>query len=153
MIVSRSSTPPAAWTSRGHEIVAPRTPDDPVIGRGTCTSALRLAVEWPAPGIVVVRIRGEIDLATVPRLTELIRQRLTAAALHTVVLDLSEVSFASSAAVELLLHTQRRAEHRGIRLFVVPGAGAMLRLLTITRLRERFVCRETAAEAVAEARA
>lgn len=151
MIVSRSGMPPAAWTSGGDAIVAPRSGDEPSIVHGTCTSALRLAVEWPTAGVVVVRIGGEIDLATVPRLTELIRQRLTAAALHTVVLDLSEVSFASSAAIELLLHTQRRAEHRGIQLLVVPGDGAMLRLLTITGLRERFVCRESAAEAVTEA--
>ncbi|WP_190813537.1 STAS domain-containing protein [Saccharopolyspora pogona] len=152
MIVSRSSMPPAAWARGGHAIVAPHTAEDPVAAHASCTSALRLAVEWPASGVVVVRIGGEIDLATVPRLTELIRQRLTAAALQAIVLDLSEVSFASSAAIELLLHTQRRADHRSTKLFVVPGHGAMLRLLTITRLRERFVCRESAAQAVAEAR-
>ncbi|MEV0697856.1 STAS domain-containing protein [Saccharopolyspora sp. NPDC050389] len=152
MIVSRSGMSPAAWVGTGHAIVAPRASDDPIVAHPMCTSALRLAVEWPVPGVVVVRIGGEIDLATVPRLTELIRQRLTAAALQAIVVDVSEVSFASSAAVELLLHAQRRAEHRRTRLFVVPGHGAVLRLLTITGLRERFVCRATAAEAVAEAR-
>ncbi|KAA5834638.1 STAS domain-containing protein [Saccharopolyspora hirsuta] len=142
---------PVAWAGSGPAIVAPRAPVDPVIGHG-CSSALRLAVEWPASGVVVVRIGGEIDLATVPRLTELIRQRLTAAALRTVVLDLSEVSFASSAAVELLLHVQRRAEHRGVGLLVVPGGGAVWRLLVVAGLRDRFACRDSAAEAVSEAR-
>ncbi|MBB5158188.1 STAS domain-containing protein [Saccharopolyspora phatthalungensis] len=151
MIVSRSGMPPAAWTDHGHAIVTPCTADDPVATHATSVSALRLAVEWPAAGVVVVRIGGEIDLSTVPRLTEVIRQRLTAAALNTVILDLSGVSFASSAAIELLLHSQRRADHRGVQLFVVPGGGAILRLLTITGLRERFVCRETAAQAVADA--
>ncbi|WP_229680164.1 STAS domain-containing protein [Saccharopolyspora thermophila] len=132
--------------------MTPRTADDALTGHAGSSRTLRLAVEWPACGVVVVRIGGEVDLSTVPRLAELIRQRLTAAALRSVVLDLSEVTFASSAAVELLLHVQRRAEHRGIRLFVVPGEGALLRLLTITQLREQFVCRATAAEAVAEAR-
>ncbi|MDA3630981.1 STAS domain-containing protein [Saccharopolyspora oryzae] len=152
MIVSRSGMRAAVWAGSGPAIVAPREPVDPVIGHGGCSPALRLAVEWPAPGVVVVRIGGEIDLATVPRLTELIRQRLTAASLRSVVLDLSEVSFASSAAVELLLHVQRRAEHRGVGLWVVPGSGAMVRLLLVTGLRERFVCRDSAAEAVSEAR-
>lgn len=150
MIVSRSGRRSVAWTGSGPAIVAPRAPSDPLIGH-SCPAALRLAVEWPAPGVVVVRIGGEIDVATVPRLAELIRQRLTAAALQTVVLDLSAVSFASSAAVELLLHVQRRAEHRGVGLLVVTG-GVVLRLLVITGLRERFACRDSAAEAVSEAR-
>lgn len=150
MIVSRSSMRPVARAGSGPAIVAPRAPADPMVGH-QCPAALRLAVEWPAPGVVVVRIGGEIDLATVPRLTELIRQRLTAATLRSVVLDLSEVSFASSAAVELLLHVQRRADHRGVGLWVVPGTGAVLRLLSVVALRERFACRDNAAEAIDEA--
>ncbi|RKT87998.1 anti-anti-sigma factor [Saccharopolyspora antimicrobica] len=149
MIVSRSGMRQVAWTG-GPAIVAPRAPSDPPVGH-CCPAALRLAVEWPVPGVVVVRIGGEVDVATVPRLAELLRQRLTAAALQTVVLDLSAVTFASSAAVELLLHVQRRAEHRGVGLLVVTGE-VVLRLLVITGLRERFTCRDSAAEAVSEAR-
>ncbi|GAA4833063.1 STAS domain-containing protein [Saccharopolyspora rosea] len=152
MIVSRSSMPraAAAWAPSS-AIVAPRTASDPLIGHAARSSALRLSVEWPAPGVVVVSMSGEVDLATVPRLTELIRQRLTAAALHAVVLDLSEVSFASSAALELLLHCERRCEHRGIGLYVVPGEGAVRRLLRVAGLCRHFSCRGSAAEAVADA--
>ena len=113
---------------------------------------LRLSVERPDTGIVVVRMFGEIDLSTVDRLTELIRQRLTAAVLHALVLDLSGITFSSSCGLELLLHAQRRAEHRRIDMYVVTGEGALTRLIALTELSARFRLRHSDAEAVAELR-
>ena len=150
MIVSRSSMSRAAAWAPASTIIAPRTSEDAPVPR-TRHASLRLSVEWPYPGIVVVRIDGEVDLATVPRLTELVRQRLKAAQLHAIIIDLSEVTFASSTVVELLLHAQRRAEQRGIPMLVVPGNGPVRRLLRMTGLEYRFTYRNTAAEAVAEA--
>lgn len=130
-------------------IAAPRHTADPparVSARGT----LRLSVERPALGIVVVRVGGDIDLATVPRLTELIRQRLTAATLNAVVVELSDVTFCGSAALELLLQSQHRADRRGTALYLVPGH-AMGKLLALTGLSDRFVRCDTVSEAVAAA--
>jgi anti-sigma B factor antagonist len=114
--------------------------------------ALRLSIERPEPGIVVVRMRGEIDLASVPRLAELIQQRLTAAFLRTVVLDLSEVEFLSTSGLELLLHAQRRAECRGVAMYVVPGGRCVQRLVELTEMTDRFSWRSSVSEAVASAR-
>ncbi len=98
----------------------------------------------------MVRVLGEIDLASLPRLDDLISQRLTAAALHTVVLDLSEVTFVGCAGLELLLAAQRRAELRGISLCLVTGSRCVDRLLDLTGLADRFTLRHSVAEAIAE---
>ncbi|MEY8038029.1 STAS domain-containing protein [Saccharopolyspora cebuensis] len=113
---------------------------------------LRMAVEWPEPGVVLVRLAGDVDLAAVPVVTELMRQRLTAASLRVVVVDLSGVAFCSSAGVELLLHAQRRSEMRGIELMVVTGDGPVRRVLELSGVAERFVCPDSAVEALARAR-
>ena len=152
MIVFRSGTPRASARHIPGGIIAPRPAGDPPLRHHVGTPMLRLSVEWPVPGVVVVVIQGEIDLAGVPRLTEMIRQRLTAASLRSVVIDLTGVTYSSSAGLELLVHAHRRAEHRGIDLYVVPGPGPVRRLLEMTGLSAHFTCRDTAAEAVAEAR-
>lgn len=161
MIPSRPST---RWTAPHHagtampapraahgSLPSPQRPADPS-STPAHPRTLQLSVERPETGIVVVRMSGEIDLSSVDRLTELIRQRLTAAVLHALVLDLSRITFSNSCGLELLLHAQRRAEHRHIDMYVVTGAGAVARLLALADMAERFQLRETDAEAVAELR-
>lgn len=130
----------------------PRPPADAVLGHVHHEATLRLAVQWPAPGVVAVRIGGEIDLAGLPRVTEMIRQRLRAASLHAVVLDFGGVTFASSAALELMMHARRRCRQRNATLLVVPGTGVLARLLEITGLGPMFSLRDDVTAAVAEAR-
>ncbi len=110
---------------------------------------LTLSIDRPARGVVLVAIRGEIDLASVPRLTELLRQRMTAANLRAVVLDLSGVEFVNSFGLELLVHAQSRAEQRGLDLRLVAGSGHVRRLLALTRLTDRFTHHDTVNEALA----
>ncbi|WP_243787755.1 STAS domain-containing protein [Saccharopolyspora gloriosae] len=131
-------------------ITPPRDAGEPITPAHT--RSLRLSVQRPDPGVVVVGVGGEIDLSSVSRLAELVRQRLTAATLRAVVLDLSEVTFFGSAGLELLLHAQRRAEARRTPLYVVLGTGAVHRLVRLTGLTDRFTTRDTATEAVAAIR-
>jgi anti-sigma B factor antagonist len=119
-------------------------------GHGTAVGhAVNVSVRRPEPGSVVVHIRGEIDMASVPRLGELIRQRLRAAYLRTVVLDLSETDFLSTSGLEMLLHAQRRAENRGVALYIVPDERCVHRLVQLTGTEGRFCMRSSVAEAVA----
>ena len=118
---------------------------------GAAAGRLRVVVERPEPGSVVIRVRGEVDLSSVPRLSELIGQRLTAAYLRTVVLDLSDVEFLSTSGLEMLLHAQRRAEARGVAVYVVPGGRCVQRLVELTDTGDRFCWRSSVAEAVAAA--
>lgn len=131
MSASNSSTDPRA---PGVTIAAPRTPSDPA----TPTSALRLHVEWPHTGVVFVHIAGEVDLDALPRVTELMRQRLTAAQLSTLVVDLTKVTYCNSAALELLLRVQYRAERRNIAVYLLADEGPVTRLLHLTGMTDRF---------------
>lgn len=159
---SHSSADATADTPGGNDtsttIAHPRRPADNTVDTAhqrrnpVLSQPLRLSVRRPGAGIVVVHITGEIDLASISRLTELIRQRLTAAVLRAVILDLSQVSFVNSGGVELLLHAQRRADQRGIGLYVITGDGCVHRLLKLAGVLDRFLRRATSAEAVAEAR-
>ncbi|RCW46043.1 anti-anti-sigma factor [Halopolyspora algeriensis] len=150
-----ATTPPQPAPPVSHAFVPPRRAPDHDISRDQqrIDPTLRLAVERPVPGVSVVHMHGEIDLSSVPRLTELIRQRLTAAVLNALVLDLTEVSFVSSHGIELLLHTQHRAEQRGIELSVIAESTCVCRMLELTGLVGRFTCYSSVTEAVAAARA
>lgn len=153
MIVSEFGATEAAHAAAARPdvptIAAPRHAADPP-ARVAARGALRLSIERPASGVVVLRIGGDIDLATTPRLTELVRQRLTAAVLNAVVVELTDVTFCGSAALELLLQAQHRVDRRGTALYLVPGR-AMDKVLDLTGLRDRFVRCNNVSEAVAAA--
>lgn len=114
--------------------------------------ALRMTVRRPETGVVVVSMIGEVDMLSAPRITELIGQRLTAAALRGVVLDLSTVTFMSSFGVELLLRAQHRAQQRDIDLLVVATSPSVHRLLTLTGMTDQFRLRNTVSDALGEIR-
>lgn len=121
--------------------------------RGPHSRSLHIIIERPDTGLSLVRLRGEIDLSSTERLSELIRQRMTAAALHALVLDLTGVTFCSSCGIELLVQAQCRAENRGIALHVVPGTGGVVaRMLELTDVSERFWLYSSPSRALAAAR-
>ncbi|MEV4730460.1 STAS domain-containing protein [Saccharopolyspora sp. NPDC049426] len=145
---------PAQASHGSGGIIAPRTAGDaePGRGRGASRSALRVRVQWPERGVVVVSVAGEIDMASLPRVTEIVRQRLTAARLHTAIVDLEQVGFASSAVLELLMLAYNAAGRREARLLVVPGGGRVSRLLELTGLSALFEQAPTVDDALALAR-
>nr|WP_281361427.1 STAS domain-containing protein [Actinopolyspora biskrensis] len=111
-----------------------------------------MSIQRPAPGIAVIGMDGEIDLSTAPRIAELIRQRLTAAVLHALIIDLHKVSFIDTAGAELLVRAQRRAEQRGIDLHVVPGTGCAKRILKLTGIDVGLNCHDSVDTALAQHR-
>lgn len=154
MIVSRPTSNSAGRpdTVIGGDPIVPRrrgAHGELAAGQHRLDPALRLSVQRPEAGTVVVEMSGEIDLSTSPRITELIRQRLTAAALHTLVVDLSRVEFFDSVGAELLLQAQRRAEHRDITMYVVPGTGCVSRMLELTGIGDCLRRFDTVGEALA----
>ncbi|MGW3042713.1 STAS domain-containing protein [Kitasatospora sp. NPDC001159] len=77
-----------------------------------------------------MRARGEIDLATAPRL-----RRKPARALaerHEVVLDLSEVTFMDCAGLDALVQARDLADRTGARLVLHGVAHPVARLLRLT---------------------
>ena len=80
-------------------------------------------------GKVIVRASGELDAITVDRLSDGLE---AAKSTSRVVLDLSDVTYLSSAGVAaLVIHTRRYAEHGG-KLRIVAAQPAVLRPVTLT---------------------
>jgi anti-sigma B factor antagonist len=84
---------------------------------------------------ILVRVEGELDLLTVPRLAAqlngLIRTRP-----RDVYLDLREVGFIDSAGLQLLLNTRRRLLGASRTLTVICREGPVRRVIELARLTE-----------------
>jgi anti-anti-sigma factor len=83
-------------------------------------------------GAVVLRLRGELDLATVSELSEQLGRAEHDASV--VVVDLSGLEFMDSTGVSVLANTDRRARERGRRFVVVRGGRQVQRVLELTGL-------------------
>jgi anti-sigma B factor antagonist len=83
----------------------------------------------------VVSVVGEVDMATAPRLSqalELVDERVA-----RVVIDLTQVTFLDSSALNALVRCQRQLEQRDIELRLVgPESQAVRRVFEITQLTE-----------------
>jgi anti-anti-sigma factor len=86
---------------------------------------------------VVVRAGGELDMLTAPRLSD---QLDVAEAIVVppapVVVDLTGLTFLSSAGLSVLLAHHRRCAELGSRLEIVPGGSVVTRPLEATGLNE-----------------
>lgn len=87
----------------------------------------------PRGGWAVVRVEGEIDLTTVPRLERAFRT-LGEEGHHHIVLDLAEVEFIDSSGLRSLLGTQKRLEEIGGGLLLASVSPIVDRLLEVTGL-------------------
>lgn len=89
--------------------------------------------------------RGELDLATAPRLEHTILQAL-GEPVDAVILDLHRVTFFGSEGIHLIVTTEKTCRAAGIRLTV--RANAMIRrVLEVTGVGRTFVLSEDRAEA------
>lgn len=88
-------------------------------------------------GAVHVRLQGELDISTAPRLEEmLLRTEADGPAL--LVIDLSELDFMDSTGLRLLISADQRARDAGRRLVLIQGNEMVQRVLRLTRLDERL---------------
>jgi anti-sigma B factor antagonist len=86
---------------------------------------------------VHVRMRGDLDISTAPRLEEELR-RVEAKGASTIVLNLQDLSFMDSTGLRLLITADARAREHSRRLVLVRGSKMIQRVLRITRLDERL---------------
>jgi anti-sigma B factor antagonist len=88
-----------------------------------------------AGDVLIVHCVGELDIATSPQLSEAVEA--TADSTRRVVVDLSEVSFLDSSALNALVHAQRTLESGDVSLRVVsPAEHPVRRVFEITHLAE-----------------
>ena len=96
-----------------------------------------LDIEY-APGVVVIVLRGEHDLATQPRLQATIDEALGAG--MSVVVDLSAVEFIDSTVLSSILHGHKRATNgddgreQGLAVVASPGARFVARMLSLVHI-------------------
>lgn len=81
---------------------------------------LRLELEG---GVAVMSLSGEIDLATGPEIDQALREHFPAEA-TAMVLDLTDVTFLDSSAVQMLfeLHLDLTRSRRTLSIVLAPGA-------------------------------
>ena len=82
----------------------------------------------------VIHVRGEIDMATAERLRDVIEPHMGPK--QTIVLDLSEVSFMDSSALNLLVQARGRLTKDGGSLVLSNPSKVAHRLLTVARAND-----------------
>jgi anti-anti-sigma factor len=115
---------------------------------------LPLAVERTSDaGVEFLRVEGELDCATAPRLISVLNRSVADAA-RSVIVDLTSVGFMDSTGLALLINAHRRLTRRRKGFAVVCPAGPLRRVFELTDMVDTLhVCpdSETAALAVASA--
>lgn len=99
--------------------------------------------------LVQVSLRGELDLSTVERVEEELRQ-VEERTNKLIALDLSGLSFLDSTGLRLMVTADQRARKSGRRLAIVKGPETVHRVFTITRLDERLEMVDDVAQLRAE---
>jgi anti-anti-sigma factor len=98
------------------------------------------------PDHTLVKVRGDLDIATAPAL----RERLVAALrprTGPLILDLSGVSFCDAAGLAVLIGTQRRAGAHGIVMLVAAPGRQLRAMLSVTGLDRSLSIHPTVADA------
>jgi anti-sigma B factor antagonist len=92
-----------------------------------------LEADDPEDDRVSIRVKGELDMAATPSLTEAITGASGVSRIH---LDLSGVTFLDSSAIGALVASGREIAEKGIRLEIGPRSDIVSRVLEITGLDE-----------------
>ena len=82
---------------------------------------------------VVLCIGGELDVATVPRVEQAVRE-LRESGWSTIALDLGAVTFVDSTGLGALLSLHRAPPSGGCELAIGPSCPALERLITVSKL-------------------
>lgn len=93
--------------------------------------------EAGVPGLSVVKVAGEIDVATAPALRDHLRDRV-AGGIPTIVVDLLEVTFLDSTALGVLVGALKQCRQAGGDLRLVVDEPRIAKVFEITGLTEVF---------------
>lgn len=103
---------------------------------------------YPAHGGMVVKLTGELDIATVPALNHVLRG-LDARERAHVVVDLAELAFCDCAGLNALLKAHRQAIADGGWLRLCAGSSGIKKILEISGLSTELRCFPTVQDAFA----
>lgn len=108
----------------------PRSPAPPSLTRPPAFSCM----SSQSPGAVRVSVRGELDMATAPRLEEVLERASTQGEL--VVVDLRRLDLIDSAGAHSLVSCDGLIRSRGGTMLVVLGAGPVARSFDLMELEQ-----------------
>jgi anti-sigma B factor antagonist len=100
------------------------------------------------PATRVVALRGELDVATVPRFREALAAVSDDAEVSCVCVDLIEVTFIDSTGLMTLLNALRRMVRRDARMVIACNNPTVLRLFEATRTDATFEISPTLEQAL-----
>ncbi|MEV6559378.1 STAS domain-containing protein [Nocardia sp. NPDC051756] len=98
---------------------------------------LRIRGETPRPGLRLLSVIGELDLATAPLLDRVVRDSERTPAM---VVDMSEVAFLGFAGVDVLVRAAERADDNRRRFAVVVSTRPAQRAFELTGAYARVGC-------------
>jgi len=102
-------------------------------------------------GVEVIHVAGEIDVATAPRLRELLIELISKNS-YQLVIDLAQVEFLDSSGVGVLVGAAKRVRANDGSLDLVCTQGRILKVFKITGLTKVFAIYETVDQAIAAAK-
>lgn len=146
------ATTPDGSVTRVDPAVSSAAPDgmrDPdALGTG-----LIVAPTQPRRGLVLVRVIGEVDMLTAPRLSDVLEGALATVAAESgaatsdrepsVVCDLGGVTFFGASGLDVFATAHRAAVGRDVRLVVVAGHRTVVRPFRLTALDRRITLTDT----------
>ncbi|MFI6509924.1 STAS domain-containing protein [Streptosporangium sp. NPDC050855] len=104
---------------------------------------------WRLESLRILRLLGELDVSTAPRVRAILDKVVSAPHEPMVIVDLTQLTFIASAGVGLLVEIRRRVGERGGRLIVILAPGSSpRRLFDLTGMRDYFEVAESLREAV-----
>ncbi len=104
---------------------------------------MEFAVSQEQRGAVpLLRVRGEVDIYTAPRLKEAVVAALNSGA-QSLAFDLSQVGFLDSTGLQVLMSAKKRTAERGGEVYIIGAGGQIRRVFSLLSLERIFrLCRE-----------
>ena len=99
---------------------------------------LDLDVEYLDEHTTLVRVIGELDLATSPRIETDLLRLIHEGLGRRLVLDLSELTFLDSTGLRALWRTRQHAQAAGAQLYISAASESVMRVLKVTKLDRVF---------------
>ena len=117
----------------------------------TAALGLRLNVAEPAPGVRLIIVAGELDILSAPMLEESVHRQL-GSDLRALIINLTDLRFLGCAGILVLVNAQEAAQRMNVPLLLVCASRAVLRILKIGDVLDRFAISPTLGDALSRVR-
>lgn len=116
-------------------LAADRTSD--VTAQVVAAPVIDVRVRFPVHGVCVLDVDGDVDMLTAPVLDSMVTTQVVSRP-RSLILDLRDVGFMSSAGLASLVAARDAAREAGIRFRLVCTGQPVLRPMTVTGLTDMF---------------